>query len=134
MIKLRAGKTKTVWLPKVASTVFHDGGLVTFTGSTSGTISPATSSTSKVVGVCRRTTSSSDSDYAQNSLIPVQVPIEKFCEWLADTSSAVAGNVGNTYDLSNDLTVNVGGTSENVVLCVGYVSATQIIVTLVTYA
>jgi hypothetical protein len=126
MIKRDQGKTKTMYFPKAASTVFTDGNFVAFDGS--GNVTNATTTTTGIVGVVRRTTSSADTDYASNTLIPVQVPIEKFCTWYADTSSATAANVGLSYDLATASTINLSGTSYKPVTVVGYISATQVLI------
>lgn len=122
------GKTKTMYFPKAASTAFTDGALVIFDGS--GHVTPAISTSAQLVGVIRKTVASTDSDYASNTMVPVQVPIELYVTWVALTASAVAGDVGAQVDLTDSVTVNRGGTSHKVVTITGVRSATEVLVVL----
>lgn len=126
--KRAAGKTKTMYFPKKASTAFADGALVIFDGS--GFIDVAISTSAQVIGVIRKTIASTDSDYASATLVPVQVPIELYVEWAALTASAVAADVGAQVDLTDSVTVNRGATSHKVVTIVGVRSATEVLVVL----
>ncbi len=123
-VKKFSGKTKTIWFPKAASTAFADGAFVTFDGS--GNVTPATSTSAKLVGVCRKAVASTDSDYASTTLIPIEVPVERYVEWDALTASAVAADVGAAVDLTDSVTVNRGATSHHVVTITGIISATHV--------
>lgn len=122
------GKTKTIEFPKAASTAFTIGQLVAFDGS--GNITPATSSSTLLVGVVQKTVTSTDTDYALNTPIPVEVPVEKYAEFIADTTGAAASNVGGQYDLTDANNVNLSGTSRKVVTVTRLISATKVAVIL----
>ena len=120
---LRKGKTKMISLPVAASVVLTDGALVALS---SGTVILATSSTTKHVGVCRKTIATTDSDYAVAKMVPVQVPIQEGVIWEALTASAVIGDIGTAVDLTDSVTVNRGGTTHHVVTIVEFYSATKV--------
>lgn len=119
------GKTKIVPLPITPSTAIAAGTLVTFS---SGKLIAATSSTASVdiVGVLRKTVASTDTDYASDRLVEVEVPVEKHTVWTGDVSSGlVAADVGLEVDLTDGNNVNRGATSIKAVKCVGRLSATK---------
>lgn len=130
MIKRDQGKTKTMYFPKAASTAFTDGNFVTFDGS--GHVIPATSTSASILGVGRRTVASGDSDYASTTLYPVQVPIEKYVTWYADTTTGVLatmqGKVGVSVDLTSAGVVNTAASTHHVVTVAGVVSTVQTLV------
>lgn len=119
------GKTKTMWLPVTPSTAITKGAIVSFS---SGKLIAATSSTAIVshAGVIKKTIASTDSDYALDRLVPVEVPVEKGVLWLADfTATAAATTVGTEVDLTDSLTVNSGATSIKAVFHAGHISSTK---------
>lgn len=119
------GKTKFVWMPVTPSTAITAGTLVTFS---SGKLIAATSSTAAVdiAGVLRHTIASTDTDYASDRLVEVEVPLEKNVVYTADvTSGLVATDIGLEVDLTDGATVNRGATSVKAVKCVGRLSATK---------
>jgi hypothetical protein len=118
-----SGRTVTDWLPKAASQVFSFGALAYWNGS--GGLIPADSTSGDHAGVVLRAVAATDTDYASATSIPVVVPHDDAI-FLADvTGNFTTACVGNAYDLSDSLIVNVGATSKKVVTCVGYVSSTQ---------
>lgn len=121
------GDTKTVYRPRPASTDFSVGEAVTFNGS--GQVEPSGSADTEIDGICFQEVSSEDDDYATADVkIAVKVPVEDHVEWLADTSSAVAGDIGNDVDLTDSETVNRGASATGVVRVVGLRSADKVIV------
>jgi len=117
------GKTATKWYPKKASTAFSVGDMVYFDGS--GNIQPADSTSGDHVGIIKKAIASTDSDYAANTKVPVEIPLESNCEFESEASGLTAAKVGTTMDLTDANTVNGGATSKNVVTLVGYISATK---------
>jgi len=100
------GKTKTIYVPVTTSTVFAKGDLVSYS---SGYIIKATSSTTALshVGVIKKTIAATDADYATVRKVPVEVPLEKNVEWIADvTSGLVASDVGLLVDLTDAATID----------------------------
>lgn len=117
------GRTKLMYFPKTASTVLTAGDLVALS---SGQLIDATSSTAEHVGVLRKTTASTDADYASTTFLPVEVPVELYVEWLADvTASMTAAQLGIACDLTDAATVNTGATSHKVVRPTQFISATK---------
>jgi hypothetical protein len=126
MIKRLAGATKMMYFPKAASTVFAADSFVTFDGSKN--VIPSTSSSTSIVGVCRKAVAATDSDYAAETLIPIEVPTELYVEFLATTASAVATDIGVAVDLTDAVTVNRGASTHHVVTITQVISATQVAV------
>jgi len=88
----------------------------------------ATSTTNPkdIAGVIKHAITSSDSDYASDRLVEVEVPIEKFVVYEADvTSGLVAADIGAYQDLTNSTTVNRGASTYDVVQCVKVISTTK---------
>lgn len=124
------GKTKTIHLPVTPSTAFSKGALVSFS---SGKLIPATSATTALshVGVIKKAIASTDSDYASERLVPVEVPLEKNVEWLADvTSGLTATDVGLEVDLTDSLTINRGASTIDAAMVRKVISATKGVVVL----
>jgi len=115
-----------MWLPVTASTAIAKGALVAFS---SGELIAATSTTapSAIAGVLKKAIAATDSDYADDRLVAVEVPLEKNVVWEADVTadSFAATYVGGFYDLTNSVTVNSGGSTYDVVQCVKYLSNTK---------
>jgi hypothetical protein len=114
----RKGKTELKWMPKTASTAFSNGALVS---SSVGYLIPATSSTANIthMGVIRKAIAATDDDYADNTKVPVEVPIERFVEWEADfTATLVVADVGLEVDATDSLTLNRGASTVDVALVV----------------
>lgn len=125
----KRGKTKLMWLPITPSVAFTEGGLVEFS---SGKLIKATNTAKchNMVGVIHKTIASTDSDYASDRAVPVEVPVEKYVEWEASVTDGalVATSVGLYFDLSTDdlgLGVDQGASAENVAFCTKFISATK---------
>lgn len=119
------GDTKTVYFPRPASTEFSVGEAVTFNGS--GQVEPSGAADTEIDGICFEEVTSADDDYATADVkIAVKVPTEDHVEWIADTASAVADDIGNDVDLTDSETVNRGASATDVVRIVGVISATKV--------
>src|SRR5690349_10387816 len=108
---LKNGRSVFEWYPKVASTAFSVGAAVKPDGSGNVTPVAADNTTNNVVGICMKKVASTDSDYASNTLIPIQkVGYDQI--FLADVGAgtASASNVGLQYDFTDSLTVDLGAT------------------------
>lgn len=123
------GKTKLVYYPVKVSTAFTEGDIVSIgTSGDAGTVVPATSSTTALshIGVIRKTIASTDSDYATARLVPVEVPVEKNVEWLADvTATLVVADVGLEVDLTDARTINRAATSVKVAMVKDFISTVK---------
>jgi len=114
-----------MWLPVTASTAIGAGALVAWS---SGKLIAATSTTasSDIAGVLLKAITSSDSDYASERLVAVEVPAEKYVVWEADvTSGLVAADRGLYQDLTDSVTVNRGASTYDIVQCVKVISTTK---------
>lgn len=121
----KQGKSKQMFLPVTTSTVLTKGALLTYT---SGLLVAAAAGTAAadIVGVSVKTILSTDSDYATARLIPVEVPVERFCVWEADvTSGLVSTDVGVEVDLTDSLNVNRGASAIKVARAVKVITATK---------
>ena len=122
MFKRISGKPRLEWYNVAASIAISYGGLVYPDGS--GNIIKADSTSGNHLGVALRAIATTDSDYTSAKKIPVDVVGEDDVFEALVTGTLTTAMVGNFYDLSDELTVNVGATSKKVVLCVGFISAT----------
>lgn len=120
---LRQGHVQVRHYPKVASTAISANALLYADGS--GAVQPADSTSGNHIGVSLRKVTSADADYAETSKIPVMELTPNMVFEATVTGTLTAAKVGTYMDLSDSLTVNAAATSKNVVLCVGYISATR---------
>lgn len=118
-----SGKHRVEWWPKKASTAFTYGSLVYPDGS--GAIQPADSTSGEHIGVILKTVASTDSDYASTTKVPVDVCGEDDVFEADVTGTLTSAMVGTYLDLSTALVVNAAATSKQVVLCVGFISASK---------
>lgn len=125
MFKLHKGRTKTQYLPVTVSTELTIDELVAFS---SGELIAATSSSDSedIVGVLKQEITSSDDDYADARLVPVEVPLDENTEYEADvTSGLVAADIGKYVDLTDAGTVNRAASSKKVVQVKKVISTTK---------
>lgn len=119
------GKTKLMRFPVTPSTALAAGSLVT---TSSGKLVAATSTTasSSILGVLRHAIAATDSDYANDRLVEVEVPVEKNVVWeAAVTSGLVAADVGLYVDLTDAVTINRGASTYDIALVTGVLSTTK---------
>ena len=130
------GKTKIMFFEGDTALQVRDGGLVSITDS--GTITPVRNdSTDRPIGVARRNDTTTDS-----SLVPVEVPVEDYVEWIIDLDSdggALDSDIGRycAVDTTGGTSVNAGDscgmradindTAVRTVFVTGRISATQVI-------
>lgn len=125
----RQGKTKLMWFPVTASTAIAAGSLVAFS---SGKLVPATNTVDSfsIIGVIRHAIAATDSDYADERLVEVEVPVEKNVVWEADVKvgTLVATSVGLYFDLTtadDGSGIDQSASSLDIALCTKYISATK---------
>jgi len=122
-MRFSKGKTKTVSLPKTASVTFTAGNLVMLT---SGLVATATAQSTAHLGIILESVASTDSDFASNTKVMVEVPLEPSCEIEATVGNTlVTTDIGTAFDLSDASTVNRSGTTYGVLLCKKFISATE---------
>lgn len=120
-----AGKVKTVLVPVTPSTAFTRDTLVKFA---SGKVTPSEAGDAAAItfGVIRHTIASTDSDYASDRLIPIEVPVEKHVEYDVDVNSGlVATDLGAEFDIAGAGTVDRAASTDDVFLCIKRFSATK---------
>jgi hypothetical protein len=126
----KRGKTKIMWLPWTTGQTTAKDGLVAFS---SGRLIPATSSMEghTIAGTAVKAVTSATDVYTTAGDIAVKVPIEKYVEWEATvTATLVVGDVGLHCDLTDQSTVNRGGSSYDIVTVTKFISTTKALVVL----
>ena len=95
----------------------------------SGAAQPADATSGDHLGVLQEAVTSSDSDYADNTKVPVLVG-DANAEWLVDvgTGTLTTAMVGNRYDLKDENEIDVSATSKKVVTVTQFVSASKAVV------
>ena len=120
---VHSGVWTTMWFAKKASTAFAKNQFVDLV---SGFIQPSTSSSVQILGLNQDTTvTSSSSNYAATTKLPVLVPRSQGVVRATATNTLVSTDVGSDFDLSDSQTVDHGATTNNSIKCVGFVSATE---------
>uniref|UniRef100_A0A6H1ZI22 Uncharacterized protein n=1 Tax=viral metagenome TaxID=1070528 RepID=A0A6H1ZI22_9ZZZZ len=125
MFKKIKGKALTEWWPKAASvTVTITGTLLAPDGSGAATVCTATAL--RILGVSLKSIASTDSDFASNTKIPVEVPLDD-CEFEADvTGTLTTGMIGELRGLTASGTVvDATNTNNDQVTITGFISATK---------
>lgn len=118
---------------KVASTAFTNGALVAVDAN--GFITPAVtaSASADLMGIIQRTVSATDTDYAQNTYVEVDMVTRKQ-DWLvADvgTGTPAQTDVGEAVEIDNSLTVDVVAVATPLVRVEKIISATKVVVSLI---
>lgn len=118
------GLTKTVWLPVTPSTALAAGSLVAFS---SGKLVAATAVTTaaNIAGVLKKAIAATDSDYASDRLVPVEVPAERHVIWEFSGTGFTATDVGTHVDLTDASNVDGAATAVGVVLPTKVLSSTK---------
>lgn len=117
------GATKTVSFPKTASVTFTKGDLVILT---SGLVATATIQSTAQIGIIRQDIASTDSDFAANTEVLVEVPRESTCELEAEvTNTLLTTDIGTKFDLNSASVVNRSGTTYGVLLCKGFIASNK---------
>ena len=131
MIRRKNGKNNIMWFKKKASQAFLSGALTHI--DTDGFLVPASASSANHVGVILTPISSTDSDYASATFVPVDVcsPTDQF---IADVSAGTVAQtaVGAYYDLnSTGDKVDLSATSVKAVYVQDIMSASSQVVIIV---
>ena len=100
----KRGKTKFMYFPKTASTAMDKGDATILT---TGQIALAVAASTNIVGINKKPIVSTDADFADTTLIPIEVPVELNVEWEFEADSGLtAAMVGLTRDLIDENTVD----------------------------
>jgi hypothetical protein len=125
-IILRSGKTKNENMPVTPSQVFVADSLVKYS---SGKIVPCVAGDAAidVVGIIRKAIATTDSDYASDREVPIEVPAEKHClyEMEVGTGTIAATDRGAEFDLAGPTTVDQSATTDKVVKLKKFISTTK---------
>lgn len=111
--------------PKVASTVFEVGDALTFNGS--GQVAPAVAGTTTgIIGICKKAVAATDSDYAANTPIAVDVNLSPDSEFEVDANGTVTAAMVGLYKdvITNAGTMAIAAATNNHYLVVGLGSTT----------
>lgn len=114
------------WFRKIVSTAFVANSLVARSAAID-TVEPGDASDAELVGICLRTVTSADADYASNTRIPVLVPIRKGAEMIGDITNGTIAltDEGNEYDLSTASLVDAGASTNDPVKLLQFISTTR---------
>jgi hypothetical protein len=120
------GKWGLRWWPKTASTAFSVNTLVAVNAGT-GFFIPASSTTDFNLGILRKAVTSSDSDYASNTRLPIECPMSPYAEMEGDVSTGTLAttSVGEYFNLTDAAGVDQSSGSNRSVLCTGFISASK---------
>lgn len=118
---------------KVASTAFAMGALVAIDAN--GFITPAVtaSASNDIIGVIQRAVTATDTDYAQNTFVEVDMAVRKQDWFVADvgTGTPAQTDVGEAVEIDNSLTVDVVAVATPLVRVEKIISATKVVVSLI---
>ena len=115
-------------LPVTPSTAFTADTFVKFS---SGKLVPCVAgdgdAATQIVGVIRKTIVSTDSDYASDRLVPIEVPVEKHVEYTIDvgTGTIAATDQGTEFDLAGAGTIDQSATTDKIAKLIKYMSSTK---------
>ena len=127
------GKWEIKYFRKVASTIYDPNTLLVQASdddTAEGAVSTSSSATG-ILGICMRKVRSSDADWADNTRIPVAVPLDSASEMVCTTAGTLAvTDEGELMDLTDSATVNQVGTTNQIVKLKQFVSSTSGIFTL----
>lgn len=125
-IRHERGKTKNILMSVTPSTAFSADSLVKFS---SGKLVPCVAGDAAidVVGVIRKAIVSTDSDYASDREVPIEVPVEKHVEYELEvgTGAIAATDKGTEYDLAGPTTVDQSATTDKVVKLIRFKTTTK---------
>jgi len=127
----RSADWDVVYPRKRASVAFTANSLVT-EHTDDDTVTPATSSSAKVLGIMQKKVVSTDSDYASNTRVPVLVPKSRASDFICDTvgGTIAVTDEGEMMDLTDENTVDSTASTTKIVRLKTYISATKGIFTL----
>lgn len=128
--KVENGLWTTIWRKKKASTAFPKDSLVTLVA---GFVTPGASdagAADKPVlgiysGLAITSTTTGTYLYTNTAIVPVAVPRGPALMRATVTGTLATTHEGNSFDLTDDVTVNAAATTYGAVTCVKYISATE---------
>ncbi len=98
------------------------------------TFIPATSSTERCLGVIQTTVLSTDSDYASETKVPVQIDQSGIWEFTVGTGSADINDEQGYIDLKDTDEVDVTASTIDAIFVTSFVSATKVLGKIVRWA
>ena len=94
MFKLHRGRARIDYYPKKASTVIDVGDALMFDDD--GKVTTHDGGKKKIIGIAMKNVRSTDSDYASNTKIPVQIGASEDAEFLFETTGLATTDVGQS--------------------------------------
>jgi len=120
-----SGEIKFIALPKTASTTYTANTVMT---STDGYLTTAANTELGLLGIIPRTVTSSSTDYADATLVPL-IMLHDQAEYEIDVQgTATAAMVGEAYDLysSTALSLDIGNQTYNQFVITKFISASKV--------
>lgn len=133
MWKAYTGAFGLFWGPKKASQVLSEGAVCDLT---SGYVTVAAIAVMSHLGVCGKTVTATDSDYASTTRIPVQVAKSPQCKWKASvlsTDTLLTTHVGTYADLAGSPVgsdITIATSADDAALITDYVNDNEALVQL----
>lgn len=123
-VKIESGLWTTIWRAKKVSTAFVKNSLVTLIA---GFVTPATTDAGAADKPCFGVYEGPaiSAALATTPLVPVSVPIGPALVRVTATGTLATTHEGNSFDMSDDVTVNAAATTYGVLTCVKFISATE---------
>ena len=119
--------SRVEYYAKPASTAFTEGSLVSGNeDATSNTFVASSSSSERVIGVIGKTIASTDSDYASETKVPVQVDELGIWEFDVGTGTADVNDEQGYIDLADASNVDVTASAIDMVFVTGFVSGSKV--------
>ena len=124
-IQYLRGPVRIEWRKKKASDAMTAGHFAA--RSAAGLITPATATSTEIMGLLLRTITSADDDYADNTLIPVLVPTEEtIFKASGEAHSVTEAMNGEFVDITDSNTINGGANSLEVIKVEKYIDANTV--------
>ena len=118
-----SGKPQIEKYKNAVSNVYSEDSLVYADGS--GAVIPADSTSGNHIGIIKNKIAATDDLYATAGDVSVDICNDNSILECDVDGTLTTAMVGNFYDLTDASNVNVAAQSKNVVLCVGFISATK---------
>lgn len=123
MIRRVSGKPRIEPYKNAVSTLYSDNSLVYANGS--GAVIPADATSGNHIGIILNKIAATDDLYSTAGQVLVDICDDNTILECDVNGTLTAAMVGNFYDLTDASNVNVAAQAKNVVLCVGFISATK---------
>ena len=119
------------WMRKIASVALTANTLLAESAAVD-TVEPAAAADTAVIGICLKTVTSSDDDYADNTRIPVLVPKNDSADFIGDitTGTIAITDEGNLIDLTDASGADADASTTDILKIKKFISTTKAVFSL----